>query len=102
MIYMYIVFEYLLCRYSSVGIVDNIVISLSVIIMFISLYHAKKDPGMILSLQGFKTLGLDTANSVQEYLQMHDLNQQSNTSGGVAPKYSSETVIQVDNQGMYT
>ena len=100
MIYMYIVFEYILCRYSSVGYLDNLVISLSVIIMFISLYHAKKDPGMILNLQGFKTFGLDTANSEQEYLQMHDLNQQSNTSGGVAPKYSNETVIHVDNQGM--
>ena len=67
--------------------------------MFISLYHAKKDPGMIL-LQDFKTFGLDKANSGQEYSQIHDLNQQSNTSGSVAPKYSNETVIHVDNQGM--
>ena len=103
---MYIVFEYILCRHAVVGYGDNIMISVSVILMFLALYQAKKNPGIInhgeTKLQLFKSFGMNSAAGPEHEHNMQSLNQLSDISinSSEALKNSDEIILQVMSEGM--
>ncbi|XP_045187829.2 palmitoyltransferase ZDHHC23-B-like isoform X2 [Mercenaria mercenaria] len=47
LLFMYFLFEMIICSYTNVSFIDNLIISLSVIAMCVALKFAKKDPGII-------------------------------------------------------
>ena len=107
-IYMYIIFELILCRHSTVSNTDNFVISISVILMFIALYRAKKNPGIILSQANIdiNDLGTPDHDNFLEYKQSnvnHGSNQSWESSSSLRSDMKSgdsdETVVQL-YQGM--
>ena len=108
-IYMYIIFELILCRHSTVSNTDNFVISFSVILMFIALYRAKKNPGIILSQTNLNMndLGTPDHDKFLEYQQSnvnHGSNQSWESGSSLRSEMksgvSAETVVQLYNQGM--
>lgn len=105
-IYMYIIFEYILCQHSSVRYSDNIVISVTVILMFLALYQAKKDPGIVktqdeIKLQLRQSFNMNTPTAREEYNQNFIVSQSSGTK---VDRYensagdSDEIVVQLDPQ----
>ena len=105
MIYMYIIFEYILCQHSNVRYSDNIVISVTVILMFLALYRAKKDPGIVktqgeIKLQLKQSFDMNTPTAREENFIV------SQSSGTKVDRYensagdSDKIVVQLDPQGI--
>ena len=106
-IYMYIIFEFILSHHAIVSNSDNFVISISVILMFVTLYQAKKDPGIILS-QTDTNMHVLRTSSHSNSIENKQLNQnrgsdqtwESSPSSKMKSGGSDETVVQLYSQGM--
>lgn len=72
-IFMYFLFEIIICVSTNISIFDNVLLSTAVILMCIALFYAKKDPGIIPEDKlkqylhdSFSSFGLSYSNSSKE------------------------------------
>ena len=100
-IYMYIIFELILCRHATVSNTDNFVITISVIFMFLALYHARKDPGIVHNGSNFNAEDLHIGT--HDHYNPIDSNHSNNklVSGQSWESGSNDaTLVQLYSQGM--
>lgn len=101
-IYMYIIFEFILCQHATVSNTDNFVISISVILMFIALYCAKKNPGIILSQTNLSMEDLEKPDNSLQYKHILGSNQSWELNSSLRSEMKSgdsdETVVQLYSQ----
>ena len=97
-IYMYIIFELILCRHATVSNTDNFVITISVIFMFLALYHARKDLGIVHNGSNFNAD--DSHSRTPNHYNPIDSNHSNNKLVSGQTQEFSATSVQLYSQGM--